>query len=835
MQIVTFTSQEVAVNPDDILMEAEATIVFQTVAVFQVEGVIGMVARTGCPPTLLATSVGTLLIATGAGPMKRLRQTESTLSNAGVPRPKSAPVLKSTADQDGDGGSTLDEQHTEHFDYSEYGTVKSVWAGSVVQSLLRDIRSGQLSLKARLRDFHKWLPLAVPNPGELPYQVKLRLQDLFLGTVGTGLYYRFNRSWKYTQFDLAVYDESEVNGISGTGVISGYYQAYLRYVDRDGNYSDPSDYSATALLAAEPYVDYTDVEVPDDPRIVGRELWRNDAGQSNVYWLDIKTNDLTSTTFRSFKTDAQLRLSEEMVQFEGPPDGFSLTYLYGEPPFDKPFIAEYASRVWAVGSLEIAEGSVVVVNGSTTITGIGTDWTPYMAGWQIVAGGSVYLVTAVEPDTQEATIATPYQGASSPYSSYILRPYPGERQEIYFSGAGQPEAWPAANRLPLPVDGDVVTGLYRMGEALYLSKRTKTYRIAAGADPKRDAEIHLACERGCINPRLALPIGGVTLCLDRMGLYAFTGDPAVQDLSTAIADLFRDTGRWLRINFDTGHWCKAFASHWRQLCFARFHVPMGSDTDPRHAICIDYRRGRLWVEEYPIALTAATDTSAPGLMGRPLLGGDDGRLLVGDVGPLDFLEDVQDSRLTVVSAADQSVTVSTTPPADITGYPLAVVDGIGRHQRRRISSVSGTVLHVDVPWTIRPRAGSVLQVGAIGYELVTPEYETMKTEKQEPLAVVATWEPSAFPLYAYVAAKMDGLAFAANKARARHGAVTANKDTEASFRQLDLAAASGWAKLNYDRTLEYDLTRPTTIQVYVQGFSGQARPTFDEFMIVGAN
>lgn len=811
-------------------ISGSSTIGFGESGEARVSGSIGNLALAECPPCVLTASNGTLLVATGFGPVKRMRLNERTLSNAGVPRPANAPVIKSSADQNG--SATIATTRTQRFDYVQFGAVYAVFNGDMGVGV-KPTTPGRKSLERRQGDYYKYKDLAASLSGEAAYQKKLRLIELFTGTtrLQPGGIPTTRDVWNHLVFDLQVVDESTINGAPGVGVITGRYQAFVRYVDKDGYFSDPSNISADAVLTAEPYVQYANLPVPSDPRVVLRQIWRNDNGQSDTFWLDIETDDLTSSELRSYHTDAQLRLSLPMPLFDS--DGFSLAYLYGEPAYDKPYLAEYVSRIWAVGTIVYSTGNATVTNGSATVTGVGTAWTEFLAGRKFVAGGKEYLVLACDEDAQTLTIDPPYLGSSDVFADYTLRSYDGETNEIYFSGAGQPESFPADNRLSLPQDGDEVTGALTFNEALYVLKTRHLYRITAGADPKRDADLKLAAMRGCVSYRCAVPVGGMVFMLDRQGIHAFSGGASPEQVSTPVADLFRAEGTWRRLNWNSDT-CLWHGTHMEEQGFVRFYVAMGSDAQPHNAICIDYRRGRLWVEDYPTAITSSTLTNEPSLQGRPLLGAADGTLLTCDLGPLDFLAAPADSRLAVTSAGPMSVTTTTAPPADSEGYPLAIVEGPGRGQLRTIASIVGLEIQVDLPWNEQPTSESVVQVGAINYSAISKEHTLTKTEGSVTQAIKFGFKPVADDLTLFVALRLDGFFYLTNKATSKWGAVQAKADQEPEFRQIDLSEPTGYGRINFDRKADADLVRHARVQVEMEGFSGEQKPVLSQIEYIGA-
>ena len=89
-------------------------------------GEIGVGIPSVCPASMLQTSNGTLLIATGLGPMYRMRRNEVNLSRAGVPSP-SSPINLMSSDNYVNEVAELTDPLTGRsmklitFDFSSYG------------------------------------------------------------------------------------------------------------------------------------------------------------------------------------------------------------------------------------------------------------------------------------------------------------------------------------------------------------------------------------------------------------------------------------------------------------------------------------------------------------------------------------------------------------------------------------------------------------------------------------------------------------------------------------------------------------------------------------------
>jgi len=501
--------------------------------------------------------------------------------------------------------------------------------------------------------------------------------------------------------------------------------------------------------------------------------------------------------------------------------------------------------VWAAGSVDYTTGHLEASNGSATITGIGTRWNVYLAGRELVAAGRTYTVLAVDEENQTATISPAWQGATDSYVVYSIRPYQGNANLIQFSLSGYPESWPIENLFGLPQDDDDITGLVKFGDALYVLKERHIYRIAQGADPVRDAEVKPACERGCVGHRCAVPVGGFLFCLDRQGIHAFAGSASPEQVNTPVADLWRIEADWLRLNWDADP-CLWHGVHHEELGIIRWYVAMGGSPSPRHAICLDYRKNRWWAEEYPVAITASCLSGS--VTGRPILGAQDGRLLTSDVGPLDLrVGDLAATRLTVVeSLSAYTVQVNADVP-NMVGAPLAIVEGRGRGQVRRLAAFTDDILEVDAPFIEEPDTSSVIQIGAVPYAFTTGDVSLEGDEVLPTQAVVLKYaptgvaDPEAFvgdndepvrtPLVTHLAVSRDGKPLR-NDLTAFWGSARRRK-SDPYVIEANLADSAALARVELDKRREADLPQDFSLQVAVQGFSGLERPRFLGVYLVG--
>jgi len=806
--------------------KVEGYLSLEAVVTATTPGVISENVSTICPPCFLTTGDGTLLMATGYGPMLRMRQNEKRLTLAGVPSPKLQPIILNEEQF-----VTQPQQTTfsKRFIYSNWGQLKAVRGVDTAQ--------GALSMQARQSDYIKYGKLAAPLPNEDSLALTQRVYNMFFGTSKSyqgGGPENSKDSWLYLGFDLLIYNQSAPNSPTSTAY-SGRYQAFMRYVDKDENFSNPSPISADTLVTDASYIQYSNLETPSDPRVVRRQIFRNVNGESDYFCLDIDTDDLTSTELYSRNTDAQLKLAFQQPVFDD--NNNNLFFLYSEPPSDKPYIAEFNARIFAAGFRIYFEGNAIVENGSATVTGVGTNWQQSFQGRRFVAGGNTYTIINCDPETQIITLDRAYETASSPYLTYVIQLYYANSNLLQWSQAGLPEAWGSSDALQLPDDDDIVTGLIVFANNLWILKRNKIYQFNFTIDPAQDGDYKLAAHRGCINQRCAVEVQNVCLMLDRTGIHLFRGNlnrleyqigTTPDHLNKPIGDMFRFEGSGLRINWnaDTCFW---HAAHNKEMQTVRFYVTLQGYKLPHHAICYDYLMDRWWVEAYPVPVSSSHQSSNHG---NALLGGFGGKVYRPDIGTLDLIEPSQ-TRQTVVACYGTTLVVEG-PLPDCVGIPISVVAGRGRGQDRMVFDQDDDELYLDIPFEVEPDETSIVQIGAIPYELITPEYRYVKYDNNQTMNVTIAFHGSKYDLEGYLSFIEDGERRRSTVAVSTWGCINAGPDDPEVW-QMNLKDKSGRAMVNMDATRERDLPIRYTIQAIMTGHSGLDKPYISEIIMMGAS
>lgn len=546
---------------------------------------------------------------------------------------------------------------------------------------------------------------------------------------------------------------------SGSGSIDGTYYAYLRFVDRFGNYSNLSPVSGPGAAIAAGTITFSNLAVPQQSTVERRQILRNTAGQTDVFYVDVDTTDLFSTSLSSTRVDGDLATQEQSVVADDAVD-------FGVPPADKPFLVWHQNRMYALGIEPYQDGSCEVAFGSATVQGRGTNWKATFAGRYFYTpdGGRSYLVDACDPVAQTLTLTDTYTGPTDLFAAYAVKPAPGESNSFGWSGPNQPEAWNPLDKLNLPEDGDTVTGGMNYGSYLYLLKTRRMYRLIVRSDPAVDGRLFLACNRGAINNRCWVVVDETVFLMDQGGVYAYKGDDQGEQVSTAIQDMFsaEEPGTGPKINMRASRYFHACLSPREEV--VRWHVALAGDFVPRHAICYAYKEGKWSIERLPCRAGASVLSrigGGPGTVAEAaeqhFVGSSGGRVIAPGLAALDGNPVGGTTRGTVGSAGWLSLTdPSAAFASDAVGVPVVIVSGPGRGQYRMVTAVSGgTRLSLDRPWRVKPDATSTYQLGGIPFAYASQRVRWAVGEQSMARGVEIEFYPTAVPTTVRVALAPD--------------------------------------------------------------------------------
>ena len=457
---------------------------------------------------------------------------------------------------------------------------------------------------------------------------------------------------------------------------------------------------------------YSNLPVSAESRVTRRQVLRNKDGDTTVFYVDIDTDDLTSTSLTSLADSASLLTAVSLFDTAG------RSLVDKTPPPDhKKLVCHHLGRMFAAGNEPYSEGAVAVTNGSTTVTGLSTEWgvaTFANRFFEVIGGTKQYEISYVA-STTSLELTEPYEGSTDPYAYYVIHAGDGERRTIYWSEPAQPEAWPVTNSLTLEEDPGAgeITGLMPLRRWVYFNCDARIYSFSHVANPLDDGFSVKAAKRGCVNNRCWVVIEDMAYMMDTLGFHVFAGNDD-SDISTpSVQNLFRRSNAPYRINWEARRYFHSIYDPGEATI--RWFVCLGGHYTPYHAVCYQIRLKRWWIEEYPFPIGASC---LGRLDGRPcvFLGSDGKRIFAFGESTLDGPDPTGGTvRGTVTTAglnwiADSSASFPTT---GVAGGPVVIVQGRGKGQVNRITSVSGTRLNCRDSWTIQPDTTSKYQVGGI--------------------------------------------------------------------------------------------------------------------------
>lgn len=544
----------------------------------------------------------------------------------------------------------------------------------------------------------------------------------------------------------------KISGVIGNTAANGIYavqpltsSTFALYTDQ--SLTVPVNGNGTYVSGGKAYtgvsrIVYSNVPISTETKVVRRQILRNQDGDTNTFYIDIDTEDLTSTLFTS-QTDSDSLL--DFVALEDT-DGNSLVDKSLPPDFKK-VCAFHLGRMFATANESYSEGAVSVTNGSKIVTGIGTEWgvITFVGRYFEVVGGTQRYKIARMISTTSLELEDAYAGTTEPYAYYSIHVPDGERRSIYWSEPGESEAWPLRNTLNMAEDPNAgeITGLMVQNSWIYILAEARMYRFSFVNDPLLDGFIVKSAQRGCVNNRCWVMVENIAYMLDTLGIHAFAGNDD-QDIGTpAVQDLFRTapTGPY-KINWTARRNFHAIYSPGEGTI--KWFVSLGTCYTPSHAICYHVRLKRWWIEEYPFPVGASC---LGRLQSKPqiYLGTNGKRVMASAYGTLDGPDPTTgDTRFSVTSSGVNWVAGSsaTFPTSGLVGNPIVIVRGKGKGQRRTIHSVSGTTIYVTDPWLDLPDTTSVCQVGGIQWLWKSGWASWAETETGSTRAISIQYKPT---------------------------------------------------------------------------------------------
>lgn len=538
----------------------------------------------------------------------------------------------------------------------------------------------------------------------------------------------------------------------GTNITTGVYVAAVQFLDDEGQVGDLSPLITISGAGPNAHVDYTNIPVGAS-RVTQRKIYRSTAGQDDVLYPVITIADNSTTTVNNTDTftDAQLAALTPLSILN--PDGTPNARKYGFPPPHMRVVIQHNDRThWGV-TARMVRGHAEVTNGSANVVMVGSEPSVSMIGWKFMVRGDTaeYTISQWQNGTNTIVLSAVYAGTTNLFASYAIYPPKRERNRIYFSSNGLPEAvywdqtWADGDTSDAVVPdetvlrGEDLTGMFSYESFVWLTSANNLARWTYTDHPINTGAIYHANARGMVNPRAWCRVENQIALLDREGVW-FSNGGMVDPVSAVIQDVFRDEVSW-------GRQERFFACALPDEETVRFFICLSGSRWPRHSLAFNYRSQQWWAEEYAWEIGDAVNVTIGGRQRMLLLGEHERAWLYGD-SPVDGLPAgyKPPGRHTVSSATATSVTVSApawNDDADVLDTCVAVVDGRGAGQTYRIVRAAKSTGRLDIKgeWDIEPDTTSKVVIGAVSWLWKSDVLDAVP-DAQSPKQVQALAEPT---------------------------------------------------------------------------------------------
>lgn len=409
------------------------------------------------------------------------------------------------------------------------------------------------------------------------------------------------------------------------------------------------------------------------------------------------------------------------------PDGSLNARRFVPPPKHMAVVQFFQDRAVYGVVMEYAVGTVTT-NGTTTLTGSGTEWNADMVGRYIALEDETQLhkITAYS----SATSLTIERAASSSAGSqtYAIIPHPSEFAKILFSEQDEPESVPATNNIIIQdntADPDKNTALAPYGAALYVYQTKHLYKVTFARQPQIQANVTLVASRGCVNQRCYQQYEGSLYALDRAGVWQYDIGSGWAPLSPPLQDIFRDGD----LDWSKSRWWWSVVNPEEETIRWFVNYSDANYTKPNRALVYHLRHKAWWTESYVHELSGGCNVLISGRM-RTLYGGQNEQIYLSAQGTADG----------VTTATAHTATGGTTTTATGSGLgssincSIAFTSGSNKGLARRITANTGSAITFTPALSTAVASGDTFVIGGIPWNLksgLLPFPDNTDVEKAE--------------------------------------------------------------------------------------------------------
>jgi hypothetical protein len=535
---------------------------------------------------------------------------------------------------------------------------------------------------------------------------------------------------------------TEANGTFKIEVIDADFFILLETQTNSGNtYTGGGTWNAGVKT-----INYTDVQVPTDSRIVKRQILRNTNGQTEVFFVDVETSDITSTVFSSILDDEALSNNEDVPLYNS--ENKQIANSFAEIPNWKPCAATVSDRSFYGGSISYTDGSAKILNGSSLVYGIGTKWKKTFVGRRFLTPNSINfsIIKSVDIENQTLTLNAPFSGVSGPYSNYSIAPPYLEKKALYYSEIGQPKNIKTTSGLVLQEEQDEIIALLNLDTYLLIFCKSKLFRLTFGSSPDTDGSIYPASyTRGALNQKCIVTMGAAAVAMDRLGVYTYL-EGKEEAISLQINSLFEGSNKNYDINWKYSRFFHAV--HISSKSTIRWFVVMGAGRYPRHALCYNYQTNAWWIEEFSVPIMSSCqdfEVSAS----TCFLGTNNNRVLRYPSGNLDG-HDQSLGKVNGSITSSQSMWIEDSSfnfdLVQAVNNPVTIFTQDGTSYNRVIKKTSGTRAYLDRPLIVKI-SGATYTLGSSPWLFKTGTFRIEGNDKNIVRNMEINYQPTSLPSF----------------------------------------------------------------------------------------
>lgn len=575
--------------------------------------------------------------------------------------------------------------------------------------------------------------------------LKTGLDTVYRGTFTRSngrVYYTndFNKMQSIDRGDDSAYDvgiDAPVGAIGAPtatagDVIAGLHLIRYRYYNsKTGYISNPSDALEYTVASTAETLTFSisapagggDIIRSVDPKVDQIIIEMTPTGGAEYYWA-LKLNQ-TATSAAVSMDDGILQLQNSAAQFGD----------FGhEPPPLCSIVTEHRGRLFGTGAT-VRTLAATVVDTSATVTGTG--FSLLWAGRLITFGSEIkaYRVLSVESDTS-LTLSEPYSGALGVTTATVFSRSP---DEVYWSRAGFPESWKAAEwgRRVFQNQADTPSGVLSAYGDLYLFGQRSMRRLVYTDDPALGMVVPVLTEMGLWNQQCLVSADGNIYGWGRSGAWVIRGT-IPRKISKPIDLSLTDIDKSLYSQFFGFYDPLDRVIMW-------LYTAVG-DTAPRKGFFLDLDSGKMGTVSFRHGLQCATLAAQGDQVVKVMICDNNGYTWEAIADTFDGVPSTMDGGILTMAPGSTTTVLAIASPSLPTGASNIIgaiaYDPVSLEERVVTANTADTIT-VGTAFTTAPVDGAVLYVGSFPVAYKTKHAQTQAgAHKIRPSYVSLSMVPS---------------------------------------------------------------------------------------------